>query len=216
MGEAYTPYTKYTESEVEWIGSYPEEWNLTRVKFESYVKARVGWHGLKSDDFTNEGPYLVTGSDFKGPEIDWKECYHCDLDRYNQDPYIQLKEGDLLITKDGTIGKVALVNNLDKKATLNSGVFVVRPLAESYTSRFYFWLLQSSVFTGFVDFNKTGSTIVHLYQDTFVNFRYAMPSFIEQQNIDNFLDHETVKIDTLIEKQQQLIKLLKRKTPSSD
>lgn len=211
MGDKYQAYPEYKNSGVEWIGEYPLNWNLTRVKFESYVKARVGWHGLKSEDFTDEGPFLITGSDFRGPVINWNECYHCDLARYEQDPYIQLKDGDLLITKDGTIGKVALVSGLAGKATLNSGVFVVRPLTNNYTSRFYFWLLQASVFTGFVDFNKTGSTIVHLYQDTFVNFKYAIPSFNEQLTIANFLDHETAKIDTLIEKQQQLIKLLKEK-----
>jgi type I restriction enzyme S subunit len=207
----YQAYPEYKDSEVERIGKHPLNWNLTRVKFESYVKARVGWHGLKSDDFIDEGPYLVTGSDFRGPNIKWDDCYHCDLARYEQDPYIQLLEGDLLITKDGTIGKVALVSNLDGQATLNSGVFVVRPLTDNYSSQFYFWLLQASIFTGFVDFNKTGSTIVHLYQDTFVNFMFAMPSFNEQLAIANFLDHETAKIDTLIEKQQQLIKLLKEK-----
>lgn len=207
----YLPYPNYKESDIEWIGRFPSHWNLTRVKFESYVKARVGWHGLKSDDFTDEGPYLVTGSDFKGPFINWENCYHCDEHRYDQDPYIQLREGDLLITKDGTIGKVALVNNLKGKATLNSGVFVVRPLEENYLTRYYFWLLQSKVFTGFVDHTKTGSTIVHLYQDTFVNFQYPSPALNEQERIANFLDHETAKIDTLIEKQQQLIKLLKEK-----
>lgn len=207
----YKAYAEYMESAIKWVGCYPAHWDLTRVKFESYVKARVGWHGLKSDDFTEEGPYLVTGSDFIGPVINWENCYHCNLDRYEQDPYIQLNNGDLLVTKDGTIGKIALVNNLHEKATLNSGVFVVRPLKGSYTSRFYFWLLNSSVFTGFVDFNKTGSTIVHLYQDTFVNFRFAMPEINEQEKIANFLDHETAKIDTLITKQQELIKLLKEK-----
>ena len=105
----YKAYPEYKESGVEWIGPYPTNWKLTRVKFESYVKARVGWHGLKSDDFTDEGPCLVTGSDFNGPEIKWENCYHCDLLRYEQDPYIQLNEEDLLITKDGTIGKVALL-----------------------------------------------------------------------------------------------------------
>jgi len=38
-----------------------------------------------------------------------------------------------------------------------------------------------------------------------------IPPLDEQQKIANFLDHETAKIDTLIEKQQQLIKLLKEK-----
>ncbi|WCP67408.1 restriction endonuclease subunit S [Vibrio tubiashii] len=206
-------YDHYSESDILWVGQYPSHWNLTRVKYEAYVKARVGWHGLKSDDFTDEGPYLVTGSDFKGPRIRWSDCYHCDLKRYEQDPYIQLTNGDLLITKDGTIGKVALVDGLgdDEKATLNSGVFVVRPLRDNFLTKFYFWLLQSRVFTDFVNYNKTGSTIVHLYQDTFVNFAYASPDIAEQTQIANFLDHETTKIDTLIEKQQQLIKLLKEK-----
>lgn len=207
----YRPYPNYERSDAPWIGKFPSNWQLTRVKFVTYVKARVGWHGLKSDDFTDEGPYLVTGSDFVGPAIKWQNCYHCDVARYDQDPYIQLQNGDLLITKDGTIGKVALVKDLDGKATLNSGVFVVRPLGNRYESAFYFWLLQSTVFTGFVDFNKTGSTIVHLYQDTFVNFKYALPSLPEQNQIAAFLDHETAKIDALIAKQQRLIALLDEK-----
>tara|TARA_R110000868_G_scaffold258137_14_gene515464 strand:- start:7615 stop:9018 length:1404 start_codon:yes stop_codon:yes gene_type:complete len=207
----YKSYGKYTDSGVEWIESYPASWSLTRVKFESYVKARVGWHGLKSDDFTEEGPFLVTGSDFRGPEIQWEDCYHCDIERYNQDPYIQLREGDLLITKDGTIGKVALVRNLKGSATLNSGVFVVRPFGRNYTSRFYFWLLQASIFKGFVDYNKTGSTIVHLYQETFINFKYSLPNFDDQVQIANFLDFKIAEIDELIEKQQKLIELLKEK-----
>jgi type I restriction enzyme S subunit len=211
MGEKLSSYPSYEPSDTPWIGHYPSAWKLTRVKFVTYVKARVGWHGLKSDDFTDEGPYLVTGSDFVGPVIEWRNCYHCDIARYDQDPYIQLQNGDLLITKDGTIGKVALVENLNGKATLNSGVFVVRPVDDSYLSAFYFWLLQSTVFTGFVDFNKTGSTIVHLYQDTFVNFKYALPSLSEQMKIVAFLDYETAKIDALISNQQRLIALLEEK-----
>lgn len=209
----YQKYVEYKDSGVEWLGEIPSHWTNTKVKYEAYVKARVGWHGLKSDDFTDEGPYLVTGSDFKGTNIDWSQCYHCDEPRYEQDPYIQLRDDDLLITKDGTIGKVALVSNLKdgEKATLNSGIFVVRPLRNNFSTKFYFWLLQSKVFKEFVNFNKTGSTIVHLYQDTFVNFEYASPNLESQIDISDFLDHETAQIDTLIAKQVKLIELLKEK-----
>ena len=210
---AQDKYREYLDSELMWVREYPAHWNLTKVKYEAYVKARVGWHGLKTDDFTDVGPYLVTGSDFKSSIISWKDCYHCDLERYEQDPYIQLQNGDLLLTKDGTIGKIALVQGLkeDEKATLNSGVFVVRPLRNSFTTEFYFWLLESTVFKKFFDYFKTGSTIVHLYQDTFVNFSYASPPLAEQAQIANFLDHETAQIDTLTDKQQTLIQLLKEK-----
>jgi len=212
MTGRYQIYEEFTSTEEVIIEDFPKHWDLTRIKFNSLVKARVGWHGLKSDDFTEEGPYLVTGSDFKGKFIQWDNCYHCDEERYQQDSYIQLQNGDLLLTKDGTIGKVALVSGLDDKATLNSGVFVVRPLKDGdFTTKYYYWLLLSRSFTDFVDFYKTGSTIVHLYQDTFVNFKYSLPPLAEQQKIANFLDHETAKIDTLIAKQEKLIELLKEK-----
>jgi len=212
MTGRYQVYDEFTSVEEVIIEDFPQHWDLTRIKFNSLVKARVGWHGLKSEDFTEEGPYLVTGSDFKGKYIQWRDCYHCDEERYQQDSYIQLKNGDLLLTKDGTIGKVALVSELDTKATLNSGVFVVRPLKDGdFTTKYYYWLLLSRSFTDFVDFYKTGSTIVHLYQDTFVNFKYSLPPLAEQQKLADFLDHETVKIDTLIAKQEKLIELLKEK-----
>ena len=211
MTSRYKAYPAFSTTSEFIIEDFPEHWSLTRIKFNSQVKARVGWHGLKSDDFTDVGPYLVTGSDFKGKFIQWKDCYHCDEERYEQDPYIQLTNGDLLITKDGTIGKVALVSELNGKATLNSGVFVVRPLRSDFTTQYYYWLLLSRAFTDFVDYYKTGSTIAHLYQETFVNFKYPLPPYEEQQLIANFLDHETAKIDTLITKQEKLIELLKEK-----
>lgn len=211
MTGRYKAYPDTSSAKEIIIEDFPSHWNLTRIKFNSLVKARVGWHGLNSDDFTEVGPYLVTGSDFKGKFIQWNECYHCDEDRYEQDPYIQLTNGDLLITKDGTIGKVALVSELNGKATLNSGVFVVRPLRSDFTTQYYYWLLLSRAFTDFVNYYKTGSTIVHLYQETFVNFKYPLPPYEEQQKIANFLDHETAKINTLIAKQESLIELLKEK-----
>ncbi|HIH5690555.1 TPA: restriction endonuclease subunit S [Serratia marcescens] len=47
--------------------------------------------------------------------------------------------------------------------------------------------------------------------DEFRNIELLLPSKVEQERIYNFLDYETAKIDDLIEKQQQLIELLKEK-----
>ncbi|MCF7545485.1 restriction endonuclease subunit S [Pseudomonas petrae] len=208
---SFPAYPAYKTSGVEWLGEVPIDWALSKVKYDSYVKARVGWHGLKSDEFTDVGPYLVTGSDFKNRAVEWASCYHCTNERFEQDKYIQLQEGDLLITKDGTIGKLILVEGLPGKATLNSGIFVVRPLRQKYSTRFYFWIMQSSVFHEFIGLNKTGSTIIHLYQETFESLPYALPPLAEQIEIARFLDHETAGIDALIEEQQRLIELLKKK-----
>ncbi|MGB9497352.1 MAG: restriction endonuclease subunit S [Dissulfuribacterales bacterium] len=203
------PYPKYKDSGVEWIGEVPEGWEVKKIKHSTYVKGRVGWHGLNSNDFINEGPFLVTGTDFSNGRIDWNTCYHVSVEHYDKDPFIQLKENDLLITKDGSIGKVAIVQSLEGQATLNSGIFVTRPLKNQYLTAYLYWVLNSSVFVNFIDYNKTGSTVLHLYQDTFENFSFPLPLIQEQKAICYYLDRKTAQIDNLISTKQKLIELLK-------
>ncbi|MCD4787037.1 MAG: restriction endonuclease subunit S, partial [Desulfobacterales bacterium] len=131
------------------------------------------------------------------------------VEHYDKDPFIQLKENDLLITKDGSIGKVAIVQGLEGQATLNSGVFVTRPLKNQYLTAYLYWILNSSVFSCFIDYNKTGSTVLHLYQDTFENFSFPIPPIQEQKTVCYYLDRKTAQIDNLISKKQKLIELLK-------
>lgn len=202
-------YPSYKDSGIEWIGEIPTSWKLKRIKHTTYVKGRIGWKGLRSDEFLEKSDsFVVTGTDFIEGRVKWDTCYQVPKERYDEDPYIQLKEGDLLITKDGTIGKIAIVKDMPKIATLNSGVFVTRPKTEDYTSEFLYWVLESDVFKSFYDFNKSGSTIQHLYQNVFNEFKYTCPALEEQRSIINYLNRKTTQIDELIAKKEQLIQLL--------
>lgn len=204
-------YPRYKPSGIEWIGDIPNDWPLKKLKYITYLKARVGWHGLKADEFNLDEalPYCITGTDFNDGIINWETCYHISEDRYNEDSYIQLKENDLLVTKDGTIGKVAVVKELIGKAILNSGVFVMRPTNKQYDSTFMYWLIQSETFDEFIKYTSKGSTIIHLYQDTFLNWSIALPSLKEQTAIADYLDEKTAQIDKLVTNKQKLIELLK-------
>lgn len=204
-------YEKYKDSGVEWLGEIPEHWKQSKLKHEFYIKARVGWKGLKSDEFQQDSyAYLVTGTDFKDVEINWKNCYQIDEFRYNDDPFIQLMNGDLLITKDGTIGKTSFVRNLDKPACLNSGIFVLRQIKDTSVDYFY-WILNSSIFHDFNKLTVSGSTIQHLYQNIFENFIFSVPEKVEQQAITLYLNHTTSVIDLLIKEKESLISKLQEK-----
>lgn len=205
----YPAYPEYKDSGVEWLKVVPTTWQLNKIKYSTYLKGRVGWHGLNSNEFGSEGVHLVTGTDFSGGAINWDGCVRISHDRYLEDPYIHLKQGDLLITKDGTIGKLAVVNCLPEKATLNSGIFLIRPIDCAYSTKYMYWILSSHVFASFLDLYKTGSTINHLYQEVFGNFCFPSPCLEEQAKIANFLEYETSKIDALIAKQEKQIELLK-------
>ncbi|MDR0815786.1 MAG: restriction endonuclease subunit S [Desulfovibrio sp.] len=207
----YQVYPKYKDSGIEWLGQVPEGWQIKKIKRTSYLKGRVGWKGLTSSEYMDDGyAYLVTGTDFQTQFIGWAQCACVNKDRYDDDPFIQLKNGDLLITKDGTIGKLALVKDINKPACLNSGIFLIRPIS-SYITHFMYWVLQSNSFLSFCNIYTQGSTILHLYQNVFEEFFFPAPSVPEQSIIAAFLDHETAHIDAIISKQQQLIKLLREK-----
>ncbi|WP_412561849.1 restriction endonuclease subunit S [Winogradskyella sp. MIT101101] len=202
-------YETYKDSGVEWIGEIPVSWQLKRIKHTTYVKGRIGWKGLRSDEFLEESDsFVVTGTDFKKGKIKWETCYQIPKERYDEDPFIQLKEGDLLITKDGTIGKIAVVKDIPKMATLNSGVFVTRPKTDDYKSEYLYWVLESDVFKSFYDYNKSGSTIQHLYQNVFNEFKFTCPTLEEQVRINKYLIQKTKSLDKLISKKKQLIQLL--------
>ena len=192
------PNVRMKDSGIEWIGEIPEHWGVSKIKFTTYVKGRIGWQGLRADEFIDEGPYLVTGTDFVDGLVNWDSCYHISMERYNEAPPIQLRENDLLITKDGTIGKVAIVKNKPKYAILNSGIFVTRPKNSAYLTEFMYWILNSQVFNKFIQYMSLGSTIVHLYQQTFENFSFPITNLNEQKTIAHFLDRKVAEIDGLI------------------
>lgn len=201
---------KMKDSGIEWIGKIPDTWNVIRLKNASWLKGRIGWQGLRAEEFTDEGPFLITGTDFKNGYVNWNTCVHISEQRFNQDLAIQIKENDLLITKDGTIGKLAIAKNCPKKVSLNSGVFIIRNTGKyKYDDKFMYYLLQSREFTLWFDLSNAGnSTICHLNQEKFYNFKFAYPSLPEQKKIADFLDGKCADIDQIradVEKQIEIL-----------
>ena len=193
------PTVPMKDSGIERIGRMPEQWQVNKIKFTSYVKGRIGWQGLRSEEFTDFGSFLITGTDFEDGRINWNSCHHVENWRYEQDQYIQIKEKDILITKDGTIGKVAYIDKVPDKTTLNSGVMVIRPINNNFEPTYLFWLLKSNQFIDFIEMIKSGSTIQHLYQETFENFKFTLPRTLgEQKSISKFLDKKINQTDGML------------------
>ena len=204
------PNVEMKDSGVEWIDKIPSNWNIVRLKNDCSLKGRIGWNGLRSEEFEKESyAYLVTGQDFVSSDIDWSKCYQINKKRYDEDPCIQLENGDLLITKDGTIGKIAKVSNMDKPACLNSGIFVLKQKTrKEFVQGYLYWSLYSDLLKEFNSYTSTGTTILHLYQNVFENMPLVVPPKKEQQEISDYLDKKTKAIDLSLSKAQHQVELL--------
>ena len=199
------------DSGIPWIGQIPESWITIKIKFTSWLKGRIGWDGLKSSEFKEDGPFLITGTDFNNGNIKWDTCAHITEERFMEDELLHVKEGDLLITKDGTIGKLAIVKNCPEKVSLNSGVMIIRNNSNwTYDNKYLYYILLSNQFYLWYEKSQNGnSTIKHLYQEQFYNFEFSYPNILYQKRIVAYLDNKCEEIDNLIKIKQEKIEKLK-------
>ena len=192
------------------LPGFSGEWEKIAFKKRASLKARIGWQALTTAEYLDSGSHhLVTGTDIVDGRINWASCHFVDQGRYDQDVHIQLRIGDVLVTKDGTIGKVGYVQDLPGPATLNSGVFVIRPIGEIFVPRFLFYVLRSRLFDDFLSKITAGSTITHLYQKDFVGFEFYAPSMDEQRAIADALFALDVEIATLEARRDKTLLLKK-------
>lgn len=182
------------------------EWEEKKLASIASMHARIGWQNLRTSEFLDHGDYyLITGTDFLDGHINFDKCHYVDEKRFQQDKNIQVVNGSILITKDGTLGKVAIVNNLDKPATLNAGVFNVVVKDSNIDVKYLYQYLAAPYLMNYVSKRATGGTIKHLNQNILVDFPIYFPEYKEQKTIGNFLE----KLDESISLQQQKLDKLK-------
>ncbi|MBR0419291.1 MAG: restriction endonuclease subunit S [Erysipelotrichaceae bacterium] len=127
--------------------------------------------------------YLVTGVDITNTHrINFDDCYYVSKERYEMDDKIQLRVGDIIVTKDGTIGKIGIIDKLDKPATLNSHLFLIRNEAPNVLDTDYlFQILRSDTFQKFATNNTSGSNIPAFTQANISKFEIDLPPLQEQK-----------------------------------
>ncbi|MDP5212078.1 restriction endonuclease subunit S [Pseudoalteromonas tunicata] len=178
---------------------YLDSYNLGKL---SHVRGRIGWKGLKSHEYTEEGPYLVAGTHIKGDKIQWDECQHINQFRYDESPEIKLNVNDIIISKDGTIGRIALIDSLPGPTTINSTMMLVRLKDQDVLcSEFIFYFLQGEKFKKLVAERVAGSGVPHLFQADMKTLTVLAPSIEKQQKIAKVMN----TVDNLIDQTQNLI-----------
>lgn len=183
------------------------KWRIRTLAKCAALHARIGWQNLRKSEFLTKGDYyLITGTDFVDGQIEWRTCHYVSKLRYDQDKNIQVQNGDILVTKDGTLGKVAYVDGADKPATLNAGVFNVKINVNDVDAKYLYQYLKGPYLMDYVNQRATGGTIKHLNQNILVDFPVVMPSFEEQKIIGDFF----YRLDRYISLQQKKLERMQR------
>jgi len=195
---------------------FTDDWEQRKLSELTTMHARIGWQNLRTSEFLDSGDYmLITGTDFQDGVIDYSTCHYVEKERYDQDKNIQIQNGSILITKDGTLGKVAYVQGLMMPTTLNAGVFNVTIKNENIMDgKYLFQYLKAPFLMDYVSKKATGGTIKHLNQSILVDFPVEMPKTEEQVKISRYftaLDHLITLHQRKCDETKQLKKFMLQK-----
>ena len=201
----YQKYAEYKDSGVEWLENVPREWDIIKIKHLSTVKRGASPRPIDDPKyFDDNGEYAWV----RIADVSASDMYLLNTTQTMSDLgsslSVKLEPNQLFLSIAGTVGKPC-INKI--KACIHDG-FVYFPELKIPNKYLFYVFAGEQAYKGL---GKMG-TQLNLNTDTVGDIKVALPkSQSDIYKIIEFLDHETTKIDHLIEKQQQLIELLKEK-----
>ena len=198
----YQAYAEYKDSGAEWLGSIPKHWSVEYSK----------WLFEERNNKANVGDEMLTASQKYGviPQKMFMEL--------EQQKVVQVQLGHEILkhaeVNDFVISMRSFQGGIEYcgyKGAVSSAYVPLKPRQDLSLS-YYRYLFKS------IPYIQALQTTTNLVRDgqalrfaNFIQVRIPLLPYSEAEKIGQFLDHETSKIDHLIEKQQQLIELLKEK-----
>jgi len=189
-------HTRFKQTE---IGEIPESWEVLPL---SAVVSVCTYGFTNPMPTTATGPWMVTAANVVDGRIDYLHTRRTSEEAYNHALSDKSKPavGDVLVTKDGSLGRVAIVDR--GGICINQSVAVLRP--SSVSSTFLMYLLQSPPWQERMLADAGGSTIKHIYISRLAKLLVVVPPLEERELIVTRLDASTKLIRSQVEKLQSL------------
>ncbi|MGX4998885.1 restriction endonuclease subunit S [Enterobacter hormaechei] len=207
----YKAYPVYQSANSQWIDIIPLEWTGASLKFLVSDRITDGPH--ETPNFIDEGIPFLSAEAIKFNKLDFSR----------KRSYISLKlhekyslkcrpqRDDIFMVKSGnTTGAVAIVET-DEVFNIWSPLALIRCNKKIIIPRYVYYSMLADYFQTSVQLSWSQGTQPNIGMGVIENLHLTYPELTVQHKVVSFLDHETAKIDNLIEKQQQLIELLKEK-----
>jgi type I restriction enzyme S subunit len=185
----------------------------------NWCSLKLKWLASKITDGSHVSPDtenavipFVSTRDVRNGRIDFENCLSTTEESFQSmfrsgcSPMV----GDILYSKDGTIGRTAIVLDARRFAVASS-LIIIRPNEKRTSSKFLNYALSAPSTTSIVDSYVKGAGLPRLSIQNIQKVSVYVPSLTIQGKISTFLDRETNKIDQIIQKQERLIELLVEK-----
>lgn len=205
--EGLDPNVPRKDSGVEWLGQIPAHWQVKRVR-KSCTRVTDGAH-ISPDTSSADFPFVST-VDVSGGVIDFDECLRTSASSY---AYMERtgcrpKRGDVLFSKDGTVGTTAVVTT-DREFAVASSLVILSPYKTELDAGWLNYWLNGGFIKDQVELLLSGAALRRISVTKVGRLPLLLPSLREQRAIAAFLDRETTRIDGLVAKVGDAIRRLR-------
>ena len=203
------PDAPMKDSAIEWLGEVPEHWEVGHIK-RLTTKITDGSHISPE---TENGVYaFISTKDVKNDSLDFDNCLRTSVENYEYLVRTGCKPiaGDVLFSKDGTIGRTVVIKE-DRDFVVASSLIIISPDQNILFPFFLNYLCQSSTIVSQVECFVKGAGLPRLSIQNLLRIVGVFPPLPEQRSIAAFLDRETAKFDELIAETHHAIALLRER-----
>ncbi|MBW8245173.1 restriction endonuclease subunit S [Muricauda oceani] len=212
-------YDSYKDSGVEWIDKIPSEWEISRLRFTGDLYG--GLSGKSGDDFKqdnnpNNKPYIPYTNIFNNTYISKEHFDYVVIDEGENQNLVRKFDLFFLMSSETheDLGKPCILIEDVDELYLNSFCKGLRVTDSSINPVFLNYQLLGQVHKELISVEGRGFTRINLRQDRLKDTPIFIPPLHQQNQIVSFLDTKTSLIDSLIEKTQRKIELIKEQRTS--
>ena len=163
------------------------------------IKGRIGFRGYTRDDQVKKGEGAISlspGNIIDGI-IDYTSCTFITWEKYEESPEIMVNEGDIILCKTASVGKVSRIHYLPEKATINPQLVLIKNIKTN--PQYLFYVLDDSHFQNKIKGLAGVGSVPNVSQAKLSSIDIPIPSLSEQNRIVGILDTFTASIDNLKE-----------------
>ena len=187
---------------------FTEEWQEHKLCNIASIVGRIGFRGYTTNDIVakGKGAIALSPTNIENNRLTYdKDNTYISFYKYEESPEIMIKQGDVVFVKTGsTVGKVAYVDKLMCKTTLNPQVIVLKNIqCDNYLLSV---LMSTSRFQNAIRKITVGGAVPTLSQAAMGDIAVTMPQVAEQEKLSKFIS----LLDKRIATQNKIIEDLKK------
>ena len=191
------PDVAMKDSGVEWLGEVPAHWEVSRV---GWLCEFISYGFTNPMPSTDEGPYMLTATDIEFGRVKYEGARRTSIEAFRNllSPKSKPQAGDILVTKDGTLGRTALFDG-DNEVCISQSVALLRLQKKIVLPEFLVRAFSGADYQSKIIFDAGGTTIKHIYISTLSKMNFVLPPMHEQKTIVDELKSKLADMDQLID-----------------